>query len=247
MLLKMLTVIAGILASTGVASLASAQVHHALWQELLSKHVNQGKVQYKGLLAERTTLQRYLTQLENTDLQQKSREEQMAFWINAYNAAVIGGVLNHWPVQSVKEVKKFFDSRDYKIAGEPKSLNEIEKHLRRFGDPRIHFALVCASQSCPALVNAPYQGDSLDRQLDSQAKKFLRDPQKGLRIDRGKKILWISKIFQWHEEDFVQNGIKNPSDLITAVGIFLDEDVRQEVKKNPYQIRYLDYDWRLND
>ncbi|MBI2104390.1 MAG: DUF547 domain-containing protein [Candidatus Omnitrophica bacterium] len=149
-------VIAGGLAPA--ASSASA-VDHSMWDQLLKRHVRQGLVDYTSVQAERKLMDQYLEQLAIVDVDTlPSKEAKLAFWVNAYNASVVKGVLDHAPVTSVKEVKGFFDRIRYRVAGRERTLNEIEGEGRALGDWRIHFAVVCASSSCPPLINEAYAG-----------------------------------------------------------------------------------------
>ena len=138
-----------------------------------------------------------------------SREEKMAFYINIYNILALKMVLDHWPVDSIKDAGNIFrpvwDKPVGKINGKTISLGEIEhKILRPMGEPRIHFAIVCASISCPDLRNEPYTAAKLNDQLDNQAQGFLNNGDKGLKV--GKKDITISKIFDWFEDDFDRSG-----------------------------------------
>ena len=163
---------------------ANQTVDHSAWDGLLRRVVSGGLVDYAGLKQERGILERYLKQLGGADpAQLGSREEQLAFWINAYNVCVFTGVLERYPLQSVKQIKGFFDGIRYQVAGQARTLNEIEAAGRALGDWRIHFAVVCASSSCPPLRSEAYVPDRLDAQLTEQTRNFLRDAQRGLRVD----------------------------------------------------------------
>ena len=138
-----------------------------------------------------------------------SQEEKLAYYINAYNMLALKMVIEHYPLGSIKDIGSFFnpvwDRPAGKINGKTVSLGDIEhKILRPMGDPRIHLAIVCASVSCPDLRNEPYTAARLNTQLDEQARSFLNNENKGLRVS--KKNIQISKIFNWFEEDFKQTG-----------------------------------------
>ncbi len=141
-----------------------------------------------------------------------SREEKLAFYINAYNILALKMVADHWPTQSIKDVGSLispvWDKPVGELGGKSVSLGQVEhKILRPMGEPRIHLAIVCASVSCPDLRNEPYTAAQLDKQLDDQAKSFLDNPAKGLKAD--KDILHVSQIFEWFEKDFAtQGGVK---------------------------------------
>ena len=138
-----------------------------------------------------------------------NRNEKLAFYINAYNILALKKVLDHWPTNSIKDAGSFFSS----VWGQPAgslsdktvTLDQIEHEiLRPMGEPRIHLAIVCASVSCPDLRNEPYTAKKLNKQLDDQARRFLNNPGKGLKID--KNVIRVSKIFDWFEEDFAAGG-----------------------------------------
>ena len=138
-----------------------------------------------------------------------SREEKLAFYINTYNILALKMVVDHWPLESIKDVGSFFSPVWGKpagiIGGKEVSLDTIENDIiRAMNDPRIHLAIVCASVSCPDLRSEPYTAETLNTQLNDQAQSFLRNNKKGLRID--KKAIHISKIFDWFEKDFSAVG-----------------------------------------
>ena len=138
-----------------------------------------------------------------------SREEKLAFYINTYNILALKMVVDHWPLESIKDVGSFFSPVWGKtagiIGGKQVSLDTIENDIiRPMNEPRIHLAIVCASVSCPDLRNEPYTAEALNTQLNDQTQSFLRNNKKGLRID--KKAIHISKIFDWFEKDFSEVG-----------------------------------------
>ncbi len=230
---------------------AHTQVDHMAWDLLLNRHVASGLVDYEGLRQDRATLDRYVASLQAVQPSQLgSREAQLAFWINAYNANIVKGVLDHAPLTSVKEVKGFFDRVRYRVGGRDLTLNEIEGEGRALGDWRIHFAVVCASSSCPLLRAEAYAADRLDAQLAEQTRQFLDNPQRGLRIEGG--TLWVSKIFDWYTTDFVpakELGLLRrltPEKLLPPIEPYLDRHIAQAIRSKPLSISFLDYDWSLN-
>jgi len=139
----------------------------------------------------------------------KSRQEKLAFYINAYNILALKTVVDHWPVESIKDVgnliKPVWDKPAGELGGKAVTLGQIEHAiLRTMGEPRIHLAIVCASVSCPDLRNEAYTAAQLDRQLDEQAQRFLDNKGKGLQVADGR--IRVSKIFDWFGKDFDQNG-----------------------------------------
>ena len=219
---------------------------HARLTRVLKKHVSKGKVDYTALRKDRKVLDSYLKGLEGVskkDFQDWSDSQKIAFWINAYNAYTLKLIIDNDPVKSIKDLGGWFTSVfgiDFiplnNLFGEVVDLNRIEHGTLRknFNEPRIHFALVCASISCPALRSEAYIAKDLDKQLDKQARIFLTDVEKN-RYDRKSNTLYLSKIFSWFNNDFrkasrtirkyVAQYLKFPSDV---------------------RVEYLDYDWSLN-
>ena len=220
-------------------------VDHTAWDALLRRHVNaQGQVDYAAVQQERAALETYLASLAAAQPSAWSKDEQLAFWINAYNACVFKGVLDHFPLTSVKDVKGFFEKLTYRVAGETLALNAIEAKGRALGDWRIHFGVVCASSSCPFLRNEAYVPERVGEQLTDQARRFLADPSRGLRVDGG--TLWLSKIFKWYAKDFVPAGSLTAETLIPVVAPYLPTETAQAVRQGKFSVKFLDYDWTLN-
>jgi hypothetical protein len=229
-------------------SFTVAAVDHGAYDKLLKKHVSaKGLVDYKGFKADETALNQYLALLsKNPPAASWSKSEQMAFWINAYNAYTIRLILDHYPVKSIKDIGskikipfvttpwaiKFFS-----IGSEKMSLDNIEHGIlrKKYDDPRIHFALVCASMSCPALRNEAYTAAKLDSQLDDQGRDFLNNPAKN-NISRSKAQL--SKYFDWYKGDWNNNG-QSVAKWVNKYSTTKIDD------KTP--ISYLDYNWNLNE
>jgi len=176
----------------------------------------------------------------------KTPEEKMAFWINVYNIMAVKMVVDHYPVDSIKDAGGLFGSVWKKkvgvVGGKEVTLNDIEHEiLRKMGDPRIHVAIVCASVSCPDLRNDAYTADLLDAQLDDQFKQFLENRGKGLEVDSGKGRVTLSKIFDWFEEDFEPNG-----GVLLFLSRYAPEKDRSFLKKGNVDVSYLNYNWDLN-
>ncbi|MBI3021053.1 MAG: DUF547 domain-containing protein [Candidatus Omnitrophica bacterium] len=241
---------------TGICVLASCagpvgaepRVDHSAWDAILKRYVNgAGLVNYAAVKEDRAALDGYLASVSTVDVTSLSRDARLAFWINAYNACVIKGVLDHYPVKSVKGIKGFFDAIRYPIAGASLTLNEIEARGRALGDWRIHMALVCASSSCPVLRNEAYVPERIDEQLGDQARRFLADPSRGLRFDEGGSVLWVSKIFTWYAKDFVPEGRLTAEALVPVIAPYLDPAQAQAIRDRKPKLKFLDYDWLLND
>jgi len=220
-------------------------VDNSIYQELLKKYVNHGVVDYAGFKKDQAKLKNYLQVLEETNVQKLSPDEQLAFYINAYNAWTIELVLSDYPgIYSIKDLGSFWSSPWKKeivlVDGKVLSLDDIEHGIIRpqFQDPRIHFAVNCASKSCPPLSSNPYEGKTINEQLDAATKSFINNPQRN-RLDG--KTLYVSKIFDWYGEDF-KEGI---------IDFFLkyaasDLKTKLEANRGQIKIKYLDYDWSLN-
>ncbi len=169
----------------------------------------------------------------------KGKDETLAFYINTYNILALKTVVDHWPLESIKDVGSFFKpvwgKEAGKIGGNTVSLDDIENNkIRPMGEPRIHLAIVCASVSCPDLRNEPYTATTLNKQLDEQANAFLRNDKKGLHIAQDEII--VSKIFKWFKKDFEKVG---------GVEVFIrgyraDLPVAYEIDAD------IDYDWSVN-
>jgi len=223
----------------------SAQENHQPWTELLQKHVSRdGNVDYKGFVRDSHKLNQYLQSLASHPPRDQWEEDRIkAFWINAYNAFTVKLILQHFPVKSIKEiggripfVNSPWDIRFIKIGNETMDLNHIEHGIlrKKFKDPRLHMALVCASRSCPALSREAFESAKLNEQLDQVTREFLADPLRNSFVS-GKAQ--ISMIFKWYAEDFGRTrGIR---DFIGKYG-----PVRLSGSQS---LQYLEYDWSLND
>ena len=229
----------------------AADVDHAAWDRLLHRYVQDGRVDYAGLAAERKALEGYAASLANVEVNDlPSRDAQLAFWINAYNAVVVQAVLQRYPLRSVRQVGGFFDGLRYQIAGRRLTLNDIEGAARALGDWRSHFAVVCASSSCPPLRSEAYVPQHLDAQLAEQTRRFLKDSERGLKL--AGNTLWVSKIFNWYPTDFVPAGQLGALRRLTAEKLlevlepYLDRQVLQAAHGRKLGLKFLDYDWVLN-
>jgi len=226
-------------------SLADTAVDHSIYANLLEKHVHQGSVDYRGFKMEESTLDQYLKVLENVDSKSLSRNEQFAFYINAYNACTIKLILSGYPgIKSIKDLgnilKTPWKKKICRVDGDVITLDEIEHHILRpgFKDPRVHFAINCAALSCPPLWSQPFLGSTLDQQLDDATRAFINNPKRNY-LDG--KTLYVSRIFKWFGKDFNE-------DIIGFFLTYADDHLKKEleVKKNKIKVKYLQYDWSLN-
>jgi hypothetical protein len=191
-----------------------------------------GWVDYAGLKRERDKLDAYLVKVAIASPQSfPTDQERLAFWIDAYNAFTLADVLDHvyGKFKSVQSAPGFFDKNRHRVGGASMTLDDIEQRARSFGDPRVHFALVCASTSCPKLRRFAYTRNDLDEQLNRAARDFLADPTRGLRLDRERNEIFLSSIFKWYAGDFTMASskaeravalakayISGPRDLLTS-------------------------------
>jgi hypothetical protein len=246
-------------------SVKTEPFNHARWDRLLSVYVqpiNGGAataVDYQGMKADQLELKQYLTALSRVSQAQFdhwSKQNQLAFLINAYNAWTVELILIAWPdVKSIKELGSFFSSPWSKefvsLLGKTRTLDDIEHGLirgsGRYNDPRIHFAVNCASIGCPALRAEAYVGDKLDQQLDKQTSLFLTDRSRN-RVEGD--IVKLSSIFKWYREDFEKGwrGFNRLEDFMLAHGeaLGLPESMVTKLNNGKANIEFLDYDWRLN-
>jgi Protein of unknown function, DUF547 len=238
-------------ASWLIASPASAADPDG-WDALLAAHARDGGLDYAGLAADRGRLDAVLSAVAAAAPSSWGAARRLAFWINAYNAAVVGLVVERYPgIASVRDVEGFFDALRVPVAGRPMTLDEIESQARAAGDPRVHFALVCASASCPDLRPEAYLDARLDEQLEDQVRRFLADPAKGLRFDAGSGELYLSSIFQWYAGDFTGGSTVVAyfarSKVAAWVAEHVPDELAQRLRSVAPEVHYMDYDWSLND
>lgn len=211
-------------------------IMHEAFNSLLQKHVNNaGNVNYNGFKGDRKALLEYISLLgENLPKEDWSKNEKLAYWMNAYNAMTIDLILRNQPLSSIKDIKKPWDQRLWKLGEKYYNLNEIEHQiLRKMGDARIHFGINCASFSCPPLLNEAFVPAKVDRQLDKVARKFINDKSRNM---IAADSVEISKIFNWFAKDFKTNG-----SIIDYLNLFSTVTISKNAK-----VKYMDYDWALN-
>ncbi len=245
------------LALGSAGSAATPAPDHGLLTALLSAHVRDGLVDYAALKSD-ARLGRYLAQLAATDPAKLPDEShRLAFWLNAYNAYTLQLIVERQPRKSINEVgtgglvlgsvlkTTAWDIRFARVGGRDYTLNEIEHEIirARFKDARAHFALNCASGSCPILRPEAYEAGKLDQQLDDQGRLFLQDASKN-RFDLAARTAHLSSIFKWYGQDF---GEGDQAALLAAAQ-YAAPEVRAAIEADPaaWKVRYLAYDWSLN-
>ncbi|MFQ5771953.1 MAG: DUF547 domain-containing protein [bacterium] len=216
---------------------------HKLFDLALGKHVKDGLVDYAAIAKDKN-YQQYLAWLAKADVDSmQSKEDEMAFWINAYNALVIKGVVDSYPLEKVPDVIGFFTKNKHAVAGGHYTLDQIEKEIlfKKFKQPKLHFVLVCAAKSCPNLPAEAYTDATVLNKIEEITRSFLNNPQKN-RLDQKKKIFYLSQIFNWYRTDF----ITDEQSLLQFILPYLDKKKQTFLAKNQVQIEYLEYDWHLN-
>jgi Protein of unknown function, DUF547 len=231
---------------------------HADWTTVLERFVDaRGFVDYRGLATDRADLDRYLASLARTSPDSDpaafpTRDDALAYWIDAYNAFVFAGVLDRGPgTESVWGDGLFglgfFTARKYVAGGRTFSLKQLEDDVvrGRFRDPRVHAALNCASRGCPRLPRHAFVGGALEHQLDDAMREFVAQ-KRNCTIDRGHRTVYLSKIFDWFEDDFVDFERRRQTPAPTVID-YVDR-YRPATERVPpgFRIRYLAYDKRIN-
>lgn len=221
----------------------AAEPDYRLWQELLSKHYDPARgMDYKALKADKPALDRLRAQMAAVDPSSLSRPEQLAYWINLYNVNVVGVVVDNYPVESIRDVStdpivrlNVFKKPYVKVKGGTMSLDDVEHQKIRegFKDPRIHFAINCAAESCPPIRPEPYVGARIDRQLDDQTRKFLNAT---VRVEGD--TVRVTKILDWFKDDFESWG----GGTIPFLNRYLSRKIGPGA-----EIEHDDYSWKLND
>jgi hypothetical protein len=224
---------------------------HKHYGSVLKLYVKDELVDYSGLKSNPKDLSLYLDEtaaVSEADFKSWTQEQQLAFLINLYNAETLRLIIDHYPVRSIKDIAS--DSKGpwelpvVSLFGKKITLNHLEHGIIRknYDEPRVHFALVCAALGCPPLRSDPYTAEKLNQQLEDQGKRFISDSTKN-RVDLEKRIVYLSPIFQWFPEDFIN---KSGSVLVFVEAYFPDK-ISNELRKGNFKIEYTNYDWSLND
>ncbi len=217
---------------------SEVNLNHSDWSDLLIKHVDsQGKVDYNGFQQDREALTKYLNYLSKIKPTKKwSVQELLAYYINAYNAFTIELILENYPLESIKDINSPWFKPFVPIGDVMISLGGIENSLlRKMNEPRIHFAINCASISCPKLHNEAFTASKINEQLDLVTRNFINSSENEI----SKNEVKLSKIFEWYEKDYLVNGINSLAEYVNQY---------TDVKINPNaKIVFLEYDWGLNE
>lgn len=246
---------------------------YTVYAAVLAEFVDDdGMVDYRGLKDDRAGLDAFISALGETsrsDHDDWSREQKIAFWINAYNALTLRAVIDHYPIEadglsalrfptnSIRQIDGVWTDLEWTVLGRRTTLDKIEHEVLRaeFKEPRIHVALVCAAMGCPELRREPYLADHLDEQFKAQAEEFFRDGNK-FRIDRAEREVHLSPIFKWFGDDFKakyapRRGFEDLGREEAAVMNFVAQHVRERdaswLSRVDFDIEWLDYDWSLNE
>ncbi|WP_077919096.1 DUF547 domain-containing protein [Spirosoma sp. 209] len=204
----------------------------------MKAHVVDGRVDYAQLKKSGAELAGLYRQLGSVNLTGASSPEKKAFYINAYNVAVIYQVVQAFPLKSPLDKAGFFDKLKHRVAGQEMTLNQLEKEklLAAYGDARVHFVVVCAAVSCPPLAGFAYTASKLDAQLDERTRLALNNAS-FIRVNKGQKKVELSKIFDWYKGDFTKDG----QSAVAFVNGFRREKIPAD-----YAVGFYEYDWSLN-
>lgn len=229
-------------------TIVSTPADPSSYGEELGKYVSEGSVDYEEWSRDRDGLDSYIASLGSVDLEDMPEKERKTLFINAYNAFMIWLILEHYPIESVNEIKpKVFEQKSLDLGSVKVSLDRIEhEYLRPMGDPRIHFAIVCGSKGCPDLSSELYRPESLDEQLDEAGRRYLSQP-KGLvveNVDTDRPVVKLSKIVEWFGGDFGETRALQ----LRALAVYAPPEYQNILRRkaDTARIEYIEYDWSLN-
>ncbi len=241
-------------AGAGEALAGPTEALYDHWARVLAGYVDEeGLVDYAGLAGEgRGDLEAFMGVIGSTDPSGFSEAEQIAFWINAYNATTVYQVVQRYPLESVRDVGALFGlvggffKQKYQVANEERSLDNIEHDILRptYNDARIHWTLVCAAFGCPKLLRRPYAAADLDSLLTEVSFEFMANPR-AVHIDDENDTLWVSSYFDWYGDDFEAAA----GDIVDYILGYAAEDKASWIRehRDTMRVRFIDYDWTLND
>ena len=216
---------------------SAVKLDHSAWNSLLQKYVTEaGMVDYQGFKKDREKLDEYLKMLSDQQPDDSwSKAELLAYYINLYNAYTVDLILRNYPVKSIKDIDAPWTKEIVKVGNTRISLGGLENSvLRKMDEPRIHFAINCASVSCPKLMNEAFTADKIEKQLEKATREFINSDKNEI----FQKSAKLSSIFDWYKGDFTENG----ETLITYINKYSNTRMDPGAK-----ISYKDYDWNLNE
>jgi hypothetical protein len=237
------------------------------YDEVLDTYVRDGLVYYRAMKADRAKLDGYVTSLATTSLDSASPQEQVAFWINGYNAIVLQTIISHYPIAqrtrdypagSIRQIPGAFERETHRLAGRTVTLDQIEQTvLPTFHDPRVFLALGRGAMGSGRLRSAAYAPDHIERQLAEDAAECTNRAQ-CVQLDPGQNVVRVSSIFSWRRNEFIDayaekaaNTLASRSPIERAVLAFIDPKMltaeRDMLKRNDFRMEYIPFDWSLND
>ena len=230
--------------------------HHD-WRALLTRFVQDGRVDYANFVRVRRLLEAYLERVSDARPDELAdADEQLAFYLNAFNAIVVHQVLLHYPIASFRDIPAAF-ARPYPVGRENVSLHELlHAKIRAYGDPRVHAAVVPAALSAPKL--RPYTGAGLQGELQEQMRSLLADPARGLRVEQSTRTVVLPRLFRWFAGDFAApsrmpsltlalRGLVRPSIAIPFLQPYVAPSVSELLRDPGTRLRFLPYNWALNE
>ena len=252
---------------TGAAQSPGFDHSYNAYARVLARHVEAGRADYRGLVAERTALAGVAAEFGAVDAGAERgwpRAERLAFWINAYNLFTLQVIVDHYPIRagwlsrgprnSIRQIDGVWDRLTWKAAGRTVTLDDIEHRIIRpdFKEPRIHFAVNCASVGCPPLLGEPYRAADLERQLDANARAYLASLQG---VQASGRTLSVTSILKWYGDDFVARFGSEPrlgrsprdAAILRVVEAFGPPEAAALARDPAVTIAFLGYDWSLND
>ena len=258
-----LLLLAALISSADIAVAQSFDQTYADYEGVLKAVVTDGRVNYKALKAAPDTLYRYLDSaagVSEAQFNTWTESQRLVFLTNLYNASTLRLILDHFPVETIKDIGSIFkgpwDQPVVRLFGKTITLNNLEHDIirKQYNEPRIHMALVCAAKGCPTLRSDAYTPEKLNDQLDEQVRRYLTRSA-GLNLDRKKNVVYFSSIFKWYGKDFVARyspttgftGLdKTERAVANFCSAYLISADRDFLSAGGYSVKYLDYDWSLN-